>query len=108
MAADPARWRDEIEAAAQRAHEDIALERFILETAPPPAIPRLDSDFDFAALLDECLADSGLREAALAALAAIEGKTPAPAPRLRHDLDALLREARDLAVARAERGGAAT
>jgi DNA repair exonuclease SbcCD nuclease subunit len=108
LAADPARWRDEIEAAAQRAHEDIALERFILETAPPPAMPRLDSDFDFAALLDECLADSSLREAALAALAAVEAKTPAPAPRLSDELDALLREARDLALARAERGGAAS
>ncbi|MDI9846797.1 DNA repair exonuclease [Rhodoblastus sp. 17X3] len=108
LGADPARWRDEIEAAAQRAHEDIALERFILETAPPPAVPRLDSNFDFAALLDECLADSSLREAALAALAAVEAKTPAPAPRLSDELDELLREARDLALARAERGGAAS
>ena len=109
LAADPARWRDEIEAAAQRAHEDIALERFILETEPPVAAPRLDSDFDFAALLDEALADPELRRSAVAALAAVEARTPpgGSEPRLSDELDALLREARDLALARAERGGAA-
>jgi DNA repair exonuclease SbcCD nuclease subunit len=107
LAADPARWRDEIEAAAQRAHEDVALERFVLETAPPAATPRLDSAFDFAALLDECLADPALREAALAALASVEARIPAPSPRLGDDIDALLREARDLALARAENSGGA-
>ena len=109
LAADPQRWRDEIEAAAQRAHEDIVLERFILETEAPAAAPRLDSDFDFAALLDEALADPELRRSAVAALAGVDARTPpgGTEPRLSDELDALLREARDLALARAERGGAA-
>lgn len=109
LAADPPRWRDEIEAAAQRAHEDIVLERFLPETEAPPAAPRLDSDFDFAALLDEALADPELRRSAVAALTSIEARTPpgGSEPRLSDELDALLREARDLALARAERGGAA-
>ncbi|MCI4677353.1 DNA repair exonuclease [Rhodoblastus acidophilus] len=105
FAADPARWRDEIEAAAQRAHEDVAIERLLFETGAPPSAPRFDREFDFAALLDACLADPGLREAALAALGTIEAKIPAPGLSLGDDLDALLREARDLALARAEGGG---
>ncbi len=108
LAADPARWRDEIEAAAQRAHEDIVLERFSLETrAPAASAPRQkselkDSDFDFASLLDECLDDPDLRREALAALAGVEAKTPSGAPPLSEELDALLAEARDLALFRAE------
>ena len=109
LAADPARWRDEIEAAAQRAHEDIALERFALETRAPAAVAAQQSgDFDFAALLDECLSDADLRHEALAALDIIQAKIPAdtPLPPLRDELDALLAEARDLALFRAEKGGA--
>ncbi len=104
FAADPARWRDEIEAAAQRAQEDIAIERLLLETEAPVTAKRLDQEFDFAGLLDACLAEPGLREAALAALANVEAKIPAPGLDLGAELDALLREARDLAVARAEGG----
>jgi DNA repair protein SbcD/Mre11 len=108
LAADPARWRDEIEAAAQRAHEDVALERFVLDTAPPSGArgaAGLASDFDLAALLDESQADPALRAAALAALATIEAKIPASGgsgqPRLSEEFDALLREARDMVLARA-------
>ncbi len=104
FAADPARWRDEIEAAAQRAQEDIAIERLLLETEAPVTAKRLDQDFDFAGLLDACLAEPDLREAARAALASVEAKIPAPGLDLGAELDALLREARDLAVARAEGG----
>jgi DNA repair protein SbcD/Mre11 len=104
FAADPARWRDEIEAAAQRAQEDIAIERLLLETEAPVAAKRLDQDFDFSGLLDACLAEPSLREAALAALKVVEAKIPAPGLDLGDELDALLREARDLAVARAEGG----
>ena len=39
FAADPALWRLEIEAAAQRGHDDLALERLLIETKPP-ATPR--------------------------------------------------------------------
>ncbi len=108
LAADPARWRDEIEAAAQRAHEDIVLERFSLETrAPAASAPRTkselkDSDFDFASLLDECLDDPDLRREALTALTGIAAKFPPSSPGLSDELDALLAEARDLALFRAE------
>jgi exonuclease SbcD len=111
LAADPARWRDEIEAAAQRAHEDVALERFVLDTAPPSGArdgAGLDSDFDLAALLDQSQADPALRAAALAALATIEAKIPASGasgqPRLSEEVDALLREAREMVLARAMGG----
>ncbi|WP_294541857.1 DNA repair exonuclease [uncultured Rhodoblastus sp.] len=109
FAADPAIWRDEIEAAAQRAHEDIVLERFSLETLPlaaPSTRPRGApgaSDFDFSALLDECLSDADLRAEALAALRSIENKFPPGVAPLSEELDALLAQARDLALFRAER-----
>jgi DNA repair exonuclease SbcCD nuclease subunit len=104
IAADPARWRDEIEAAAQRAQEDIAIERLLLETEPTTTARRPDRDFDLAGLLDACLDDPDLRAAALAALASVESRIPAPGLDLGAELEALLREARDLAVARAEGG----
>ncbi len=65
LAADPVHWRLEAEAAAQRAQEDIRLERLLIETRPPAASLRVagGEDFDFSALLDECLADAGLRAA---------------------------------------------
>ena len=109
FAADPAIWRDEVEAAAQRAHEDIVLERFSLETLPlaaPSTRPRGApgaSDFDFSALLDECLSDADLRAEALAALRSIENKFPPGVAPLSEELDALLAQARDLALFRAER-----
>ncbi len=108
LAADPARWRDEIEAAAQRAHEDIVLERFSLETralaasAPRRKSDLQDSDFDFASLLDECLDDPDLRSEALAALAGIALKFPPGSPGLSEELDDLLAQARDLALFSAE------
>ncbi|WP_374546768.1 exonuclease SbcCD subunit D [Rhodoblastus sp.] len=110
LAADPARWRDEIEAAAQRAHEDVALERFVLDTEPAQAFSPVAGDFDFEALLDECLADPALREAARAALATIAAKAPSSGDPdsggLADEIDALLREARDMVLARTENGGA--
>jgi DNA repair exonuclease SbcCD nuclease subunit len=108
LAADPAGWRDEIEAAAQRAHEDIVLERFSLETEPlaaPSSRPRGavdDSDFDFSVLLDECMSDGDLRREALEALRSIENKFPSGVAPLSEELDALLAQARDLALFRAE------
>jgi DNA repair exonuclease SbcCD nuclease subunit len=103
IAGDPAHWRDEIEAAAQRARDDIALERFVLETRPPQkSAPRPAGDFDFGALLDELTGDPEFRAAAAAALAGIEARSPAGASPLSDELDALLGEARDLALFRAE------
>ena len=102
LAADPARWRDEAEAVAQHAGDSIALERLLIETRAPAASTRRDSELDFAALLDEVLADADFAGDALAALQAIEAKTPAGAPALRDELQQILAEARDLALARAQ------
>jgi DNA repair exonuclease SbcCD nuclease subunit len=108
LAADPAHWRLEAEAAAQRASEDIRLERLLIETRPPSAPRRApsDGDFDFSALLDECLGESGLRAQALAALETIQGRVPAGGAPLAEEIDALLAEARDLALFRAQGAGA--
>ena len=100
LAADPVRARDEIEAAAQRAGEDIAIERVKLATRPLDTASRRDSEFDFAALLDEVLADPAFMESARAALGAIEAKAPAGTPGLADELAEILVEARDLALAR--------
>lgn len=106
LAADPAQWRLEVEAAAQRASDDIALERLLIETraVAAPALAAAGRDFDFAALLDECLEDKDLREAALAALATIDARMPGGGLVLSGEIDALLAEARELALNRAQDG----
>ena len=112
FAADPALWRLEIEAAAQRGHDDLALERLLIETKPPATLRRAatgqgEQDFDLAALLDECQSESPFRAQALAALASIEARIPGSgsAPPLSDEIDALLAEARDLALFSAQNGG---
>jgi DNA repair protein SbcD/Mre11 len=114
FAADPAHWRLEIEAAAQRGHEDLALERLLIETRPPTAPRRAQAeqnqqDFDLSALLDECQAEAALRLQALAALASIEARIPpggsSGGSPLGNEIDALLAEARDLALFSAQKGG---
>jgi DNA repair exonuclease SbcCD nuclease subunit len=105
FAADPAHWRLEAEAAAQRGHDNLAFERLLIETRAPATPHRAEAgeDFDLAALLDETLAETGFRDRALAALAAIEARTPGGSgPALGSEIDALLAEARDLALARAQ------
>ena len=116
FAADPAHWRLEFEAAAQRGHDDLALERLLIETKAP-ALPRRQSeqseqseqDFDLAALLDECRSESLFRAQALAALASIEARIPGSgsvgASPLSSEIDALLAEARDLALFSAQKDG---
>jgi DNA repair exonuclease SbcCD nuclease subunit len=114
FSADPALWRLEIEAAAQRGHDGLALERLLIETKAP-ALPRRqteqsepsEQDFDLAALLDECLSESVFRAQALAALASIEARIPGSgsAPPLSGEIDALLVEARDLALFSAQKDG---
>ncbi len=102
LAADPSDWRDQIEAALGHAGENIALERVLLETSGPTAPARRDSELDFSALLDEVMAEGGFSETAAAVLSAIEGKMPAGVELLSADLQKILAEARDLALARAE------
>ncbi len=101
LAADPARLRDEAEAALQHAGEMIVLEKLEVATRPFAAPGKRDSEVDFAALLDEVLADPAFVETAQSALNLVETKTPPGSPALREDLAALLAEARDLALARA-------
>jgi DNA repair exonuclease SbcCD nuclease subunit len=108
FAADPAHWRLEAEAAAQRGHDHLAFERLLIETRAPaaPKRARESEDFDLGALLDETLAEAGFRDRALGALAAIEARTPPNSgPPLGDELDALLAVARGLALARAQGAG---
>jgi len=102
LAADPAGWRDQVEAALHHAGEAVELEKFLIETRARPTTVRRDSDLDFAALLDEVLADPAFADQARAALAAIESKMPPKTELPREAFEALLAEARDLALARAE------
>jgi exonuclease SbcD len=101
LAADPARWRDEAEAAMQHAGELIALEKLEIATSSLTAPRKRDSEVDFAALLDEVLADPAFADTAQVALNLVEAKSPSGAVSLRQELAALLAEARDLALARA-------
>jgi len=104
LAADPAGWRVEVENALHHAGETIELEKFLIETRAPKTGAKRDSELDFAALLDEVLADPAFADEAKAALAAIEQKMPAKSDFPSESFETLLAEARDLALARAERG----
>jgi hypothetical protein len=84
----------------------------LIETKPLAAPRRAatgqsEQDFDLAALLDECQSESPFRAQALAALASIEARIPGSgsAPPLSDEIDALLAEARDLALFSAQNGG---
>jgi DNA repair exonuclease SbcCD nuclease subunit len=102
LAADPLRARDETEAALQRAGDGVALEKLKLATRSKDAPNIRDSDLDFAALLDEVLADPEFAETARAALAQIEQKIPAGTQKFSDDFAEILEEARGLALARSE------
>jgi DNA repair exonuclease SbcCD nuclease subunit len=103
LAADPSGWREQVEAALHHASETIELEKLLVETQAPKTMAKRDSELDFAALLDEVLADLAFAEQARAAISAIEAKMPPKSELPREDLENLLAEARDLALARAER-----
>jgi len=103
LAADPSDWRVEVENALRHAGETIELEKLLIETRAPKTAARRDSELDFAALLDEVLADPSFAAQAREAIAAIEQKMPSKSDFPSQDFDALLAEARDLALARAER-----
>jgi DNA repair exonuclease SbcCD nuclease subunit len=103
LAADPSDWREQVEAWLHHAGEAIELEKFVVETRAPHAPEKRDSELDFAALLDEVLGDPAFAEEARAALAAIEQKMPPKSELPRDNFEALLAEARDLALARAQR-----
>jgi DNA repair exonuclease SbcCD nuclease subunit len=103
LAADPSGWREQVEAALHHAGDAIELEKFLVETRAPKTAAKRDSELDFAALLDEVLADPAFAQDARAAVAAIEARMPARSELPCENFAALLAEARDLALARAER-----
>jgi DNA repair exonuclease SbcCD nuclease subunit len=107
FAADPRRIADEAQAAAQRVHADIWLEKLKLRVAPPPraleTAPELKS-FDLAALLDGLDREPDLVERAKATVAQVAGKLPGglgdDETALGDDVEALLAQARALALGR--------
>ena len=106
LAADRDGLRDEIQAAAHRLHEDIWLERLLIETARPArALPAdLSSGLDPATLLHAIDADPEFRARASAVLAEILVKMPAGMADdgidLLPDLDAICAEAEAVILGR--------
>lgn len=108
FARDPRRIADEAQAAAQRVHADVWLEKLKLRTSPPArtgdVAPELKS-LDLSGALADLGADVDVLARAAAIVEQIDGKLPAGAhagdePRLGDDLEALLAEARALALGR--------
>ncbi|WP_342241173.1 metallophosphoesterase family protein [Inquilinus sp. OTU3971] len=111
LKADPDRMADEIQAAANRIHEDIWLERLRIETEDPePTADDALASLDLAALLEGLEQDPQFQARAAELVATITGKLPGgiagDGPPLASDLGALLDEARAMLVARATAGAA--
>ncbi|KQT78528.1 DNA repair exonuclease [Methylobacterium sp. Leaf466] len=103
IAADREAFTAEVQAAAQRIHEDIWLERLVNATRRPEgAGPRIDiSGIDPVAMLASVERDPDFRARAAAVLAEIGGKLPAGAGGEElSDLDALCAEAEAVIVGR--------
>jgi DNA repair protein SbcD/Mre11 len=107
LKAEPHRFSDEIQAAAQRCHEDIWLERLRVETSDV-ATPRPPDDaalsVDLSAMLDGIERDPAVLSAAADLIATVVGKIPGgittEETTLGGDLDALLAEARAVVLGR--------
>jgi exonuclease SbcD len=107
FAANPRRLADEAQAAAHRAEADVWLEELKLRTAPPARAldraPELKS-LDLAALMAGLDDDVELKARLADAMSAVANRLPAgaggDAPGLADDLDALIAEARALALGR--------
>lgn len=106
LAADPARVRDEVEAAAQRAAEDVWIETLRFETNEPEvgADPAIEA-IDLAALLAGLEQDGELRRAAAEEIGRIQAKIPATGEAdgfdLAAGLDDAMAQARALVLGRA-------
>ena len=105
--ADLRRFADEVQAAAQRCHEDVWLERLRVETRDVEKPSGVDASLlpiDLAAALNEIEKEPGARSAAADLVATIAGKLPAgiatDEKALDQDLDALLAAARDTVLGR--------
>ncbi len=103
--ADPARWRDEVQAAAHRLHEDIWLEKLHIATRDPitPSHDEAADSIDLAALLSECRNDTDLQRKIADDMALLKSKLPGGlgAEFSQDDLPALLAEAEALILGRA-------
>ena len=111
IAADAHRFFDEVQAAAQRCHEDIWLERVrndTLDSVQAGAAPEDDAlaAIDLAGVLDSLQQDAGFRVLAGDMMAKIFDKIPGGIVGddndIRQDLDTLLAEARALVLSRAD------
>jgi DNA repair protein SbcD/Mre11 len=108
LKADPRRFSDEVQAAANRCTEDVWLEGLQINTLEPPTLISLDdaiASLDLNASLTALKGDPNLRASAAALLAEITTKLPrgiytSDAP-LADDLDSLLDDARALVIGRA-------
>jgi DNA repair protein SbcD/Mre11 len=103
--ADRDRLRDEVEAAAQRCADDVWLERLRIDTAEPMQPPRdaVLAELDLAAALEKCEADVVLRGRVADLIRSVKDRLPggmAEDPGTALDVDAILREARALALGR--------
>jgi DNA repair exonuclease SbcCD nuclease subunit len=104
LAADPRRWHDEMQAAAQRVHEDVWLERLSLHTQELQASSGL-ATFDLAPLLAGLDGDEALRNEARAILDQIVSKLPPGTLGVEaDDIEALLAEAGALLIGRTAMG----
>jgi exonuclease SbcD len=107
LKAEPHRFSDEIQAAAQRCHEDIWLERLRVETTDAAGSRATDEtvlSIDLSAMLDGIEHEPAIRTAAADLISTIVGKLPGgittEETTLSGDLDALLVEARAVVLRR--------
>ncbi len=102
---------DDAQSIACELHGDVWIEKLLVETTEPESgRPPLElSGLDLDAMMAECAADPQTRRRAAEAIAQIVAKIPGSAhsdtPGLAEDIDALIADARAIALARADSGG---
>jgi DNA repair protein SbcD/Mre11 len=107
--ANRARLAEEFQAIGHHLHEDVWLERLVVETSAPSLHDgTLEGDLalDLKATLDRLEADEGFRTSAAALFPPIENRLPpnTDAPTLAEEFDALLAEAKSTVLQRFARG----
>ncbi|NTF41617.1 DNA repair exonuclease [Rhizobium rhizogenes] len=110
IAANRQQWRDEVEAACHRVHEDIWLEKLELRLEPPPAsVIETDGALDLLQLLAEHAGDTDITAEAGRLVDEIAIRLPgglgAAAQPLDDSMETLIEEARQLLLARGQGAG---
>lgn len=110
IAANRQQWRDEVEAACHRVHEDIWLEKLELRLEPPPVpVTDMEGALDLRQLLAEHAADADIATEASRLVDEIAVRLPgglgATALPLDESAEALIEEARQLLLARGQGAG---